>query len=1736
MNVIDLPSIDSRLRTRTCIIVAGMHRSGSSAITRIVNLFGAEVAKELLPPAPDNERGFWESVRVVEIHDRLLHALSSSYDDAFPLPEAWMQTKAAQQAMLELTEDIKKNFADGDFFVVKDPRISRLLPLWLRLLDDMLIEPIVVVPVRNPLEIAASLRKRDRFSLAKSLIMYLRSSLETELVSRGRRRLFVRYDQLLCDWSSFATRLAKLTDGRLPRARAASIIEINSFLSSDLRHNRFTRDQLSNAVDIAPLVVEAFDCLVNGADGGDQTQLERTFDDLRERFAEATKLFQGLLLSERETARESVARIRSEQHSATQSLVEELAKVKSDIISGHSRVAELDAALGAQFAENLQLHEELSASRRQVADLGVTLSARLADIVRLSEQLSESCNQLATLNSKFLSHSSASLQLSNQLSASCQRIAELESVQTAQSVEVGRLEAELVTSRNQVAKINELLDARSARMDKLESELKAERKRATDLDVIVAASLIEKANLSAELIKAQVRSVELIEAETRAAYLEHALETAARKRVVDASRPFTRPIHWIKNFFRLRSNRKVVTTSGLLDRDWYLENYPDIAAAGVDPARHYLRYGASEGRNPGPLFDTSWYLQQYPDVRVAGVNPLIHYLRYGALEGRDPNPLFDSDWYLQQNPDVEPAAVNPLVHYLRQGAGEGLDPNSLFDSDWYTKRHSEVCPAGVNPLVHYLEEGAKRGIDPSPLFDSDWYLEQNPDVRRAEMNPLAHYVRYGAAQGRDPKPRPKPAAESAVIVPNKIDCYSAWLACNSPHERALQALREALSARSDRLPRISVIMPVYNTPTELLDQTIASVMSQVYSDWELCVADDASSAEHVARDLDRWARLDRRIRVLHRDLNGGIGVATNAAAALATGEFLAFLDHDDLLTPDALAEVAIYASDHPTADVIYSDDDKVDMNGRRFAPQFKPDWSPTLLLSYMYLGHLLVVRRDLFRLVGGIRTGFDGAQDYDMALRATERARNVGHIPRILYNWRVAPGSVAVTTDAKPHSLTAGLRAVTEAVARRGIDAVIDQPAWAQAAKIGVYCSTFSDDGPRVAILIPTRNRLDLLSTCISSLQKTTYRNYEVVILDNESDDPATLKFLSNCGHRVLRVSSPSEKFSFAYINNIGANQVKADYILLLNNDTEVINSRWLSQMVGYARMPQVGAVGAKLLYRDGTIQHNGIVHGYHDGTAGHAFKNMSDDDHGYHLYLKVPRECSGVTGACLLTLRDLFLEVGGLDEAAFAVAYNDVDYCYRLIDRGYRCVICPDATLYHDEGKSRGFEDNPAELAILRQRYSRRVDPYYNPNLSLDNEHFQIRPYRYPLAHSSPIRTVAISHNLNHEGAPNSQFEMIVGLQQRGVIDPVVLSPCDGPLRRDYEAAGISVHLISPSVGGKSEFDKSIGMVAQILRESGAEVVYCNTLQTFWAVAAAKRGEIPALWNVRESEPWQSYFDFLSPDVRAEAYSSFSYPYRVIFVAHATRRAWEPLNSAHNFATIHNGLDLERLRSRAAGCERMRDRIELGIAESELGVVLLGTVCERKGQLDLVRALQRLPLELCSRLRFFIVGDRPGSPYSEQLHAEAGALPPAIAHRLIIVPETGEPYRYLRASDIAVCCSRIESYPRVTLEAMAFGLPVLTTPVFGIFEQVRNEVNGLFYNPGDISKLADNLARLAVDSETRIRLASNSPFVLASLPGLEEMLSSYGRLFQEARLSSGSGADSISPFTVKRVQTRCAA
>jgi glycosyltransferase involved in cell wall biosynthesis len=372
---------------------------------------------------------------------------------------------------------------------------------------------------------------------------------------------------------------------------------------------------------------------------------------------------------------------------------------------------------------------------------------------------------------------------------------------------------------------------------------------------------------------------------------------------------------------------------------------------------------------------------------------------------------------------------------------------------------------------------------------------------------------------------------------------------------------------------------------------------------------------------------------------------------------------------------------------------------------------------------------------------------------------------------------------------------------------------------------------------------------------------------------------------------------------------------------------------------------------------------------------------------------------------------------------------------------------------------------------------------------------------------------NLNWEGAPYSQLELTLGLRRGGYIDPVVYSPKDGPLRAAYEAAGITVHVFDHPLAGvfdELNYDRALDQFGAFIRSLDVEVVYGNTLQTFYAIDAARRSGLPALWNPRESEPWQTYFNFLPAPLAARALRCFEHPYRVIFVADATRQVWAPLDSRGNFCVIHNGLDLTRLNAEAGRFPRAQARLDLGISAGDVAVLLPGTVCERKGQQDLVRALALLPADTAARLRCFIVGDRAGS-YSVELHRLAAALPAAQHERVQLVPETHDIARYYQAADVFVCTSRVESFPRVVLEAMAYGLPIVSTRVFGIAEQVGENVNALLYEPGDIARLADHLRQLTDDAALRTRLAANSPHVLGTLNTFDEMVAAYGMIFREA-------------------------
>ncbi len=574
-------------------------------------------------------------------------------------------------------------------------------------------------------------------------------------------------------------------------------------------------------------------------------------------------------------------------------------------------------------------------------------------------------------------------------------------------------------------------------------------------------------------------------------------------------------------------------------------------------------------------------------------------------------------------------------------------------------------------------------------------------------------------------------AQSAIgIIPDVTtdEPYAKWLSKNFPREADLLKMAETVEILPYK-PLISVIVPVFNTPEQFLRQAIESVLNQVYPYWELCIADDASTKSCVKSVLEEYISKDSRIKVVFRNNNGHISRASNSAIEIATGEFVTLLDHDDLLTPDALYEVALMLNRHPEADMIYSDEDKIDEQNQLKEPFFKPDWCPDSFLSRMYTCHLGTYRRSLINEIGGFRAGYEGSQDYDLVLRFTEKTENIFHIPKILYHWRIHSASTASSLDTKTYAIDAAKKALSDAIDRRGEAGVVAPAPGPIGYYVIRYCINTED---LVTIIIPTKNLGSIVDNCLTSIfEKTTYPNYEVILIDNGSTEQTTLDVIRKWKDKEpnrFKCYSLDIPFNYSKINNFAVKQSQGKYLLFLNNDTEVITPDWIEAMVEQAQRPSIGAVGALLLYPDNTIQHAGVVAGV-GGVANHCHKHLTFGSPGYFNHLNTVNNFSSITAACMMCRREAFEEVGGFEEE-LAVAFNDVDLCFKLVEKGYRNIYLPHVVLYHYESKSRGIEDTPEKLnrflkenEYMHSKWKNIIknDPCYNLNLSKIREDYSI-------------------------------------------------------------------------------------------------------------------------------------------------------------------------------------------------------------------------------------------------------------------------------------------------------------------------------------------------------------------------------------------------------------------------------
>ncbi len=970
------------------------------------------------------------------------------------------------------------------------------------------------------------------------------------------------------------------------------------------------------------------------------------------------------------------------------------------------------------------------------------------------------------------------------------------------------------------------------------------------------------------------------------------------------------------------------------------------------------------------------------------------------------------------------------------------------------------------------------------VFDS-W-----PEAR-AEITRLREHLATSLGRS-EPKAIPQ-----AIVRRRDQDPYTRWCWHNrmTPRLRAVLASDAAAAVKAGG-PLISVVVPAYNTPEKYLRELLDCLRDQIYPRWELCIADDASPKPHVRRLLGEAAKADARIKPVFRAENGHISRATNSALDAATGEFVALLDHDDVLPADALLHVAEAILRRPTAGYLYTDEDKIDDTGRRFDPQFKGAWSPELAVTHNYTHHLSVIRRDIVDQAGRLRPDFNGAQDLDLFLRCWELTdpADVAHVPFIGYHWRAHAESTATRGDQKGYLFEAARKGIAEAAARRGLRAEPMLPEFAKHYALCLHQLKWSPDLLRenpVTIVIPTKNRGDLLRACLDSLARTVPREHvSVIVVDDCSRDPEAVAYLASLPARTdLRVEvvpapDDGEGFNYSRLVNLGTARAATPLVLHLNNDVEALAPGWLEDMVGWSTVPGVGVVGAKLLYPDGTINHAGISLSRGDGLPHVLFEREPAADLGYLFLPHAARNVAAVTGACLLTRTDLYRRLGGFDEAKLRVAYNDVDYCLRAGDAGFRPVVTPQAVLTHVGSASRGRTYAEREHLEYIARHGARRDPYHSEALRFPPRHLPLDPYHQRYARTArPFTALVVTHNLKFEGAPIFIFELARFLAGQPGVKVRVVSPEDGPLRARFEQAGMPVEIWDASsltaAKAPAAFTAALKAFAPRHPCADADVIIGNTMLTFWAIHLARRLDRPSALYIHESNAVRRFFAPVLPaPMHPVVEDAFRLATRVVFTAQSTRAIHEELNANDNFRTLASWVDFARIDAFAAAHDRSALRRKHGLDPAAVVVANIGSVCERKGQHIYIRGLDLLRKELPAlhpgkKIQWIMVGARDGL-YMESLQEDIALL--GLPEEVRIFAETPDIYDFYHLADLLVCTSFEESFPRVILEAMAFGTRIVSTDVNGIAEMLTSTDEAWLVPAGDPFKLAAALKLALTD------------------------------------------------------------
>lgn len=1347
------------------IIVLGMHRSGTSALAGILNLLGVDLGPDLLPAAPDNPKGFWEHKAILDVHESLLRALDLSWDLPASFTLDWLSDDRIESFRRRLTEIVRRDFGASELWGLKDPRMCRLLPLWHSVFAEIECSPFFIHVIRNPVEVAASLERRDSFSLRKSVLLWLMHVLEAELHSKGFPRAFITHDQLMENWRGTMERVGRVLDITWPRAIDEAKSEIDQFLEAKLKHHNVESNELGGHADIPDYVMKTYEALLKATVTADR-ESPVDLSSCKAQFEESIRFFPGV------------------------TLIHELRLYKNEIGS-------LMAHISGKDAEIAKLHSDLAQRDARILEQEDSLSQKNVQIEELSSAISE----------KFLG----------------------------------------------LRKATDELAVQSSRLNELDRKLS---------------------------------------------------ETTLAFHTVIATKSW----RWTAGFRRLQHLVATFRTNA--------KRFPALVSKGIAVLKH-----------------------------------------------------------------------------------EGL---------------TAFCEKSLRKLkrIHLFSE------DDSHV--ASWRSHTQKTL------------------------------------------YDRWI---EEHEPANEPENKASIAHFAFKPKMSVVVPVFNTDRRWLDECIRSVLSQQYDNWELLLSDDGSTRLETLDCLKSWSFKDSRIIVSYGQSNQGISAASNRALKMASGEFIALLDHDDLLSADALYEAVKLLNEHPKTDIIYSDEDKVveDQDGGnfRFDPHFKSEWDPQLLFAGMYIGHLTIYRKSLLDKAGGFRPEYDFAQDYDLALRSTELTDRIMHIPRILYHWRAIPDSGA--SGGKPYARKSNLNALKSAVSRRKYDAQVLEYPFANRVKFNLR------EFPLVSIIVPTDDKT-LASNCISFLlRRTAYPNIEVIPVTNSE----LARSLNQCypSEGRVRPLSFDKPFNFSLKCNEGAAFARGDYLLFLNDDIEPIEPKWLDDMMEVFGRGNVGGVSPKLYYEDDTIQYAGMVTGVRGllGTPYHQLQKDSLDGFGR---IQQPRLTSVLTGACLLIPKSIFRAVDGFDAVNTPIMDSDVDFSFKIREQGYDLVYQPFASLRHkghasiwtmDDRRSEVRKKRKARLYCFKKWGDLLTrDPYFTDNMRyLDYEtDFKAMGTRQETLPISARNILIVSHELSLTGAPIIAYDLARKFRNEGYF-VTVMCPFDGPLRQKYVDENIPVIIDGTLAHYRSPHPHTADLMGHF------DMILANTVLMWRSVLVAHEYDVPVLWFVHESS-----FGLRLASKDREIWKAFKMADDVLLYGKATEEIYKPF--------VRPG----QLKRVVLGTEPLPNHKPSSRKDGKFSVVHVGSIEPRKGQDVLIESVLRLPDRYRKDIVVSFVGKTIDESYFSDIRRFVSKEPNIKFLGLMPREDIGA---LMRDADVLISSSREETGPLVVLEAMSAGKAIISTNVGSVEEMIKDGEHGFIIRTDDPEVLSERIMHLYDNRQEIRRLGENA-------------------------------------------------